>query len=55
MTKSTQSNLSIFLISLLEPVLEKFSIHTVPNSFSFVDILKSLNFPNESTFWSCLA
>ena len=39
----SQSNLSTFLISVLEPVLDKFSNHTVPDSFSFVDKLKSFN------------
>ena len=43
MTKSPQSNLYTNLISVLEPVLEKFSTHTVPDYFSFVDKLKSLN------------
>merc|ERR1712240_821504 len=43
MIKSPQSNLSTFLISVLEPVLDKFSNHTVPDSFSFVDQLYNSN------------
>ena len=50
MTKSPQSNLSTFLISILEPVLEKFTTHTVPDSFSFVDKLKSLNLSQPNNF-----
>ena len=42
MTKSPQSNLSTFLVSVLQPVLDKFSKHTVPDSFTFVNKLKSL-------------
>merc|ERR1712240_306048 len=50
MIKSSQSNLSTFLISVLEPVLDKFSNHTVPDSFSFVDKLKSFNLFQPNNF-----
>ena len=50
MIKSPQSNLSTFLISVLEPVLDKFSNHTVPDSFSFVDKLKSFNLFQPNNF-----
>ena len=50
MTKSPQSNLSTFLISVLEPVLDKFSNHTIPNSYSFVDKLKSFDFFQPNNF-----
>ena len=43
MTKSPQSNLSTFLISVLKPVLVKFANHTVPDSLNFTDKLKSFN------------
>ena len=50
MTKSSQSNLSTFLISVLEPVLDKFSSQTVPDSFSFVDKIKSFNLFQPNSF-----
>ena len=50
MTKSAQSNLSTFIIFVVEPALEQFSIHTVPDSFSFVDKLKSLNLSQPNNF-----
>merc|ERR1712240_658047 len=50
MIKSPQSTLSTFLISVLEPVLDKFSNHTVPDSFSFVDKLKSFNLFKPNNF-----
>ena len=50
MTKSSQSNLLFFLISVLEPVLDKFSKHTVPESSSFVDKLKSFNLFQPNNF-----
>ena len=49
-TKSPQSNLSTFLIFVLELVLDKFSNHTVPDSFSFVDKLKSFNLFQPNNF-----
>ena len=50
MTKSAQYNLSTFLIFVVEPALEQLSIHTVPDSFSFVDKLKSLNLSQPNNF-----
>ena len=50
MTKSPQSNLSTFLVSVLQPVLDKFSKHLVPDSFTFVNELKSLNLCQPNSF-----
>ena len=50
MTKSPQSSLSTFLISVFEPVLNKFSEHTVPEPSSFVDKLKSFNLFQPNNF-----
>ena len=51
MINSPQSNLSTFLISVLEPVLDKFLNHTVPVSFSFVHKLKSfIYFPTKQFY-----
>ena len=50
MTKSLQLNLSTFLISVLEPVLNKFSNHIVPDFFSFVDQLNSFNLFQPNNF-----
>ena len=50
MTISPQLNLSTFLNSVLKPVLEKFSNHTVPVSFSFVEKLKSFNLFQPNSF-----
>ena len=48
MTKSPQSNVSTFLISVLQSVLDKFSNHTASDSFTFVDILKGLKLFNQT-------
>ena len=50
MTKSPQSNLSTFLVSVLQPVLDKFSKHLVPDLFTFVNEHKSLNLCQPNSF-----
>ena len=50
MTKLPQSNLSTFLVSVLQPVLDKFSNQIVPDSFTFVNELKSLNLCQPNSF-----
>ena len=50
MTKLPQPNLSTFFISILQQVIVKFSDHTVHQSFTFVNKLKSLNFFQPNNF-----
>ena len=49
-TKTPQSNVSTFLVSVLQLVLDKFSNHIVHDSFTFVNKLKSLNLCQPNSF-----
>ena len=53
-TKTPQSNVSTFLVSVLQLVLDKFSNHIVHDSFTFVNKLKSLNIFQPNSFVASL-